>query len=351
MSSDLSQSSVKGSSPESTINRLLSCIYSAQDPIQPLKDLDNILLSPTVLNHKRRKSSSLGFAKRVQTPPHETNEIDAGDSTELGTVKRDVSVGDGGEGDVNKSSSGNDTTSRHRRSSADSAQSITSIVSSRHSATEEELKCRPWNIDDFILGKPLGRGKFGNVYFARQKATNVPVALKVLFKAPLCEAQCYRMLRREVEIQCRLLHPNIVRLHGYFQDPKRVLLILEYLPNGELFKSLTKQGGCVDESTGRVYLRQIASALAYLHHRHLIHRYDWLQYFLSVTKVSTRDVKPENILLGEDGTLKLADFGAAVHAPHPHHIRKTFCGTAEYLAPEMITGRFWLNYSKHFINK
>ena len=49
-------------------------------------------------------------------------------------------------------------------------------------------------------------------------------------------------------------------------------------------------------------------------------------------------MKPENILLGEDGALKLADFGASVHAPHPHHIRRTFCGTAEYLAPEIIIG-------------
>ena len=49
-------------------------------------------------------------------------------------------------------------------------------------------------------------------------------------------------------------------------------------------------------------------------------------------------MKPENILLGEDGVLKLADFGAAVHAPPPHNFRRTFCGTAEYLAPEMIIG-------------
>ena len=52
-------------------------------------------------------------------------------------------------------------------------------------------------------------------------------------------------------------------------------------------------------------------------------------------------MKPENILLGEDGVLKLADFGAAVHAPPPHNLRRTFCGTAEYLAPEMIIGELF----------
>lgn len=73
---------------------------------------------------------------------------------------------------------------------------------------------RPWQIEDFILGKPLGRGKFGNVYFARQKATNVPIALKVLFKAQMQSAQTVKMLQREVEIQYRCQHENINRLYG-----------------------------------------------------------------------------------------------------------------------------------------
>lgn len=73
---------------------------------------------------------------------------------------------------------------------------------------------RSWKIQDFSLGMPLGRGRFGNVYMARQRKTNVHVALKVLFKQPLIAANCLNMLKRELEIQCRLNHPNIVQLYG-----------------------------------------------------------------------------------------------------------------------------------------
>jgi serine/threonine protein kinase len=79
---------------------------------------------------------------------------------------------------------------------------------------EEAAKCRPWVVDDFTLGKPIGKGKFGNVYYAKQKFSNAAVALKVLFKAPMETGNCIQLLKREVEIQSRLKHPNIVRLYG-----------------------------------------------------------------------------------------------------------------------------------------
>jgi hypothetical protein len=79
---------------------------------------------------------------------------------------------------------------------------------------EEAAKCRPWVVDDFTLGKPIGKGKFGNVYHAKQKFSNAAVALKVLFKAPMETGNCIQLLKREVEIQSRLKHPNIVRLYG-----------------------------------------------------------------------------------------------------------------------------------------
>lgn len=66
-----------------------------------------------------------------------------------------------------------------------------------------------------LSGKPIGKGKFGQVYAAKQKSTNQKVALKVLFKIPMQSANCIDSLRREVEIQCRLKHSNIVQLHGY----------------------------------------------------------------------------------------------------------------------------------------
>jgi serine/threonine protein kinase len=181
----------------------------------------------------------------------------------------------------------------------------------RVSDVEYEAPDRSWQIDDFTLGKPLGKGKFGNVYSAKQAGTRFPVALKVLFKAPMVQQNCVHNLRREVEIQCRLKHLNIVQLYGYFYDAKNVYLILEYAANGELYKSVAKNGGFVSEAKAVSYLKEISSAVSYMHERHVIHR----------------DLKPENVLFGEDGRLKVADFGWAVHAPPEKATRFTFCGT------------------------
>jgi len=126
--------------------------------------------------------------------------------------------------------------------------------------------------DDFVLGKPLGKGKFGNVYLAKQKVTGVQCALKVLFKAQMQAADIVNMLRREVEIHCRLKHKNIVRLYGYFHDNKNVYLILEYLSQGELFKKVAKSGGIITETVCKQYMHDIASAVSYMHQRYVAHR-------------------------------------------------------------------------------
>merc|ERR1711936_1117374 len=94
-----------------------------------------------------------------------------------------------------------------------------------------------WKLEDFDIGRPLGKGKFGNVYLAREKASKYIVALKVLFKSQLQKAQVEHQLRREIEIQSHLRHTNILRLFGYFYDETRVYLILEFAPKGELYKS------------------------------------------------------------------------------------------------------------------
>ena len=73
---------------------------------------------------------------------------------------------------------------------------------------------RSWHVDDFALGKPLGKGKFGNVYLAKQKKSQAQIALKVLFKAQMTSRQTIKMLKREVEIQYRLSHENITKLYG-----------------------------------------------------------------------------------------------------------------------------------------
>ncbi|XP_042332328.1 aurora kinase C-like isoform X2 [Sceloporus undulatus] len=179
---------------------------------------------------------------------------------------------------------------------------------------------RVLTIDDFEIGKPLGKGKFGNVYLARMKESKFIVALKVLFKSHMEKEGVEHQLRREIEIQCHLSHPNILRLYNYFHDRKRVYLILEYAPRGELYKDLQKHQR-FDERRTATYMEELADALIYCHSKKVIHR----------------DIKPENLLMGLKGELKIADFGWSVHAPSLR--RKTMCGTLDYLPPEMIEGK------------
>ncbi|XP_035233677.1 aurora kinase A-like, partial [Stegodyphus dumicola] len=192
-------------------------------------------------------------------------------------------------------------------------------VTASTSSNDQSEKKR-WTLDDFDIGKPLGKGKFGNVYLARERKSKFVVALKVLFKSQLQSHGVEHQLRREIEIQSHLRHPNILRLYGYFYDESRVYLVLEYAPGGELYKVL-QQCKRFDEKTAATYMAKISQALKYCHSKKIIHR----------------DIKPENLLLGANGELKIADFGWSVHAPSSR--RTTMCGTLDYLAPEMLDNK------------
>ncbi|XP_063178064.1 aurora kinase C-like [Chroicocephalus ridibundus] len=178
---------------------------------------------------------------------------------------------------------------------------------------------RTFSLEDFEVGRPLGKGKFGNVYLARERGSGLLVALKVLFKSQVEKEGVEHQLRREIEIQAHLRHPNILRLYNYFHDRRRVFLILEFAPRGELYKELQR---CqrLDAPRTATLMEELADALLYCHGRKVIHR----------------DIKPENLLLGLKGELKIADFGWSVHAPSLR--RRTLCGTLDYLPPEMVAG-------------
>uniref|UniRef100_A0A674GGM4 Aurora kinase n=1 Tax=Taeniopygia guttata TaxID=59729 RepID=A0A674GGM4_TAEGU len=178
---------------------------------------------------------------------------------------------------------------------------------------------RTFSLEDFEVGRPLGKGKFGNVYLARERRSGFLVALKVLFKSQVEQEGVEHQLRREIEIQAHLRHPNVLRLYNYFHDRRRVFLILEFAPRGELYKELQR---CrrLDATRTATLMEELADALLYCHGRKVIHR----------------DIKPENLLLGLKGELKIADFGWSVHAPSLR--RRTLCGTLDYLPPEMVEG-------------
>ena len=176
-----------------------------------------------------------------------------------------------------------------------------------------------WGRDDFEIGKPLGKGKFGKVYLAREKKSKYIVALKTLSISQLMKYGIEHQLQREVEIQTHLRHKGIVRLFGYFWDSKTIYLILEYCSKGELYAEL-KKNKKIPEQQAASYIYQLAQALQFCHSKKVIHR----------------DIKPENLLIAHRGELKIADFGWSVHAPSSR--RDTICGTPDYLPPEMIMG-------------
>ncbi|KAI9671128.1 MAG: spindle assembly checkpoint kinase [Alyxoria varia] len=203
--------------------------------------------------------------------------------------------------------------------STSSRPSDESIASQRLSDPQHKEQAGPkkFHLGMFEIGKPLGKGKFGRVYLAKEKSTGFVCALKVLHKSELQQGKVEKQTRREIEIQTNLAHPNILRLYGHFHDSKRIFLILEFAGKGELYKHLRKENRFPEWKAAQ-YIAQMASALKYLHKKHVIHR----------------DIKPENILVGLHGEIKISDFGWSVHAPNNR--RNTMCGTLDYLPPEMI---------------
>lgn len=150
--------------------------------------------------------------------------------------------------------------------------------SSKH---EIKVNMKKFVPEDFEIGVLLGQGKFGKVYLAREKKSNFLVALKVLDKAEIKKQSYESQIVREINIQSSLNHPNILRLYGCFHDAETIYLILELAPDGELFQEIKKEPlKRFDEPKAANYMKQVISALIYLHSMDIIHR----------------DLKPENIL-------------------------------------------------------
>ncbi|KAG8991362.1 spindle assembly checkpoint kinase [Tulasnella sp. JGI-2019a] len=161
------------------------------------------------------------------------------------------------------------------------------------SSISGSLPTKEWHLSSFEIGRPLGKGKFGRVYMVRTKGpTKFVLALKTLYKHEVIQNRVEKQIRREIEIQQHLRHPNVLRLYGYFHDERRIFLMIEFAAKGELYRQLQKSGRFTDRRSSR-YIDQMTDALAYLHRKHVIHR----------------DIKPENLLLGMDGELKIGDFG------------------------------------------
>ncbi|XP_019735259.1 ribosomal protein S6 kinase beta-2-like [Hippocampus comes] len=178
--------------------------------------------------------------------------------------------------------------------------------------------------DFFELLTVLGKGAYGKVFQVRkvQGAMSGKIfAMKVLRKAKIvCNAKDTAHTRAEREILETVRHPFIVDLLYAFQTGGKLYLILEYLSGGELFMQLEKEGIFM-EDTACFYLGEIILALGHLHSNGIIYR----------------DLKPENVMLNHQGHIKLTDFGLCKESIHDGSVTHTFCGTIEYMAPEILT--------------
>ena len=206
---------------------------------------------------------------------------------------------------------------RKNPSTSSSARASDETTMQTNPPIAEQPQPKKFHLGMFEIGKPLGKGKFGRVYLAKERSTGFVCALKVLHKSELQQGKVEKQVRREIEIHSNLRHPNILRFYGHFHDSKRVFLILEFAGKGELYKHLRKENRFPEWKAAQ-YIAQMAAALKYLHKKHVMHR----------------DIKPENILVGNYGEIKISDFGWSVHAPNNR--RNTMCGTLDYLPPEMI---------------
>lgn len=173
--------------------------------------------------------------------------------------------------------------------------------------------------DSFTFLSSLGSGSFGKVYKVSSRATNQVYALKVLSKNQIASLKLTDQLRNEISILSRCNHENIIKLFAVFEDKGYIFLVTELANDSSLFSKLRKSKK-FSEATTAGYVADIIQALVYLHSQKPI--------------IIHRDIKPENILL-HNGRAKIADFG---WSNTDNDFRNTFCGTPDYLAPEMING-------------
>uniref|UniRef100_A0A8C6X732 non-specific serine/threonine protein kinase n=1 Tax=Naja naja TaxID=35670 RepID=A0A8C6X732_NAJNA len=181
-------------------------------------------------------------------------------------------------------------------------------------------KIRP---ECFELLRVLGKGGYGKVFQVRKVTganTSKIFAMKVLKKAMIVRnAKDTAHTKAERNILEEVKHPFIVDLIYAFQTGGKLYLILEYLSGGELFMQLEREGIFM-EDTACFYLAEISMALGHLHQKGIIYR----------------DLKPENIMLNHQGHVKLTDFGLCKESIHDGTVTHTFCGTIEYMAPEIL---------------
>ncbi|EGR30601.1 protein kinase domain protein [Ichthyophthirius multifiliis] len=169
--------------------------------------------------------------------------------------------------------------------------------------------------------KSLGKGAHSDVFLSKDKVTGFIFAIKRVKKQEIIEIGMEEQFIQEIKIHMQLNHPNIVKLYGYIADQEYFYLLIEYCQGISLKQYVNKQSSkYLQEYEAAFYLNQVAEALLYLHKQNILHR----------------DLKLENLMIF-DGIIKLIDFGYSRKCDI-FETRNTFCGTLDYLSPEIVNG-------------
>jgi RAC serine/threonine-protein kinase len=176
-------------------------------------------------------------------------------------------------------------------------------------------------IDDFIKLKVVGKGAFGKVYLVKKKDNDQVFAMKMLNKKEIRDRDEIEHTLAEKSVLSKVKHPFLAGLYYSFQSDNNLYFVMDFINGGELFHHLSIEGS-FHEDRAKFYAAEILLGLEYLHN----------------TGVIYRDLKPENLLLNYQGHVIITDFGLSKEGLDKSKTTKTFCGTPEYLAPEIIKG-------------
>jgi len=191
-----------------------------------------------------------------------------------------------------------------------------SLVAPQGSLSEGRL------LDNYVVGKELGRGTFSIVKEGTHKKSGQRVALKFVDKKYVDEEDL-KLLSREIEIMKKVSHKNVLSLKEIYETPSQLSLVMELVTGGELFYKIVENGGYSERDAADI-VRQICEGVKYLHSCGICHR----------------DLKPENLLCSGEGSsmiIKIADFGLSKIFAGGQSLQ-TSCGTPDYAAPEVLTG-------------